>query len=151
MPTGLSVTTAAGENDSANCPVERPCFSLNQGAKNTLVISADAGYTFSLSGFAYDMTGGNANSAKLYFTAYTGATPVFSQFWTGDSSSPIAFSPVLSGLTSIKFFHEGQGVTTRLGGITVDVTAPPVPLPAAGFLLLGGFGALAAVKRRKKA
>ena len=31
------------------------------------------------------------------------------------------------------------------------IAASPVPLPAAGFLLLGGLGGLAAMKRRKKA
>lgn len=43
------------------------------------------------------------------------------------------------------------GIENKLGGFIDSVTLSQVPVPAAGFLLLGGLGGLAAFKRRKKA
>jgi hypothetical protein len=42
------------------------------------------------------------------------------------------------------------GATRDLVNVNGDINAQVVPVPAAGFLLVGGLGALAAVKRRKK-
>lgn len=42
------------------------------------------------------------------------------------------------------------GIQNKLGGFIDSVTLSQVPVPAAGFLLLGGIGGLAAFKRRKK-
>lgn len=43
------------------------------------------------------------------------------------------------------------GVSTCTNFYIDSVTASPIPLPAAGFLLLGGLGGLVAMKRRRKA
>jgi hypothetical protein len=41
-------------------------------------------------------------------------------------------------------------VAQNLSNFDLRIEAAPVPVPAAGFLLLGGLGGLAAMKRRKK-
>ncbi|MDD9977213.1 MAG: VPLPA-CTERM sorting domain-containing protein [Boseongicola sp.] len=56
-----------------------------------------------------------------------------------------ALSATFFGITSISFGHAGTDY--YIAGATVN----PIPVPAAGFLLLGGLGGLAAMKRRKKA
>lgn len=57
------------------------------------------------------------------------------------------------------FFIDGDGsydytVTSRTGGgmshVMLYGVATPIPVPAAGFLLLGGLGGLAALRRRRK-
>jgi hypothetical protein len=49
-------------------------------------------------------------------------------------------------------FPKGAGSDDRTGGFDVDaIGVSPVPLPAAGFLLLGGLGGLVALRRRRKA
>lgn len=44
-----------------------------------------------------------------------------------------------------------EGKADKLGGFIDDVSVAPIPVPAAGFLLFGALGALAAVRRRKTA
>ena len=55
-----------------------------------------------------------------------------------------SWAPTTSGFTLLKYTDENHKTQNLL-------TVAPVPLPATGLLLLGGFGALAAVKRRKRA
>ncbi len=44
-----------------------------------------------------------------------------------------------------------NGMAAKIRSITIEYGVSEVPLPAAGFLLLGGLGGLAALKRRRKA
>lgn len=59
--------------------------------------------------------------------------------WTGDT---LTFG-VMNGQ------NDGQGVGDYALA-AIDLEVMPIPLPAAGFLLLGGLGGLVAMKRRKK-
>ena len=43
------------------------------------------------------------------------------------------------------------GTNDSLGGLIDNVSVSPVPVPAAGLMLLGGLGGLAALRRRKRA
>lgn len=45
----------------------------------------------------------------------------------------------------------GQNDDWKLAGVSVDYTPSAVPLPAAGWMLVAGFAALAAMRRRKAA
>ena len=65
---------------------------------------------------------------------------VYNNTWTGDVAIGDEFS--------IQFTNNYSAAKIR--SITVEYVSE-VPLPAAGFLLLGGLGGLAALKRRKKA
>lgn len=59
-------------------------------------------------------------------------------------------------ITQLMFAVDSTGLSTRVDGsigsitLTTDDLAP-IPLPAAGFLLLGGLGGFAALRARKKA
>jgi hypothetical protein len=64
------------------------------------------------------------------------------------------FTPEVSGLTLLSF-NSFPNANVRIDEITLRGPQTPtpsaVPLPAAGWLLIGGLGALAAVRRRTKA
>ena len=60
----------------------------------------------------------------------------------------------LTDLTMALFGNDPNNASTRLptGGFDVDsISVSAVPLPAAGFLLVGALGGLAALRRRRKA
>ena len=72
----------------------------------------------------------------------------------GSATAGIAFSNVFSGGKSVYAFFDDSGATQDRDWddmvVRIDVLSQ-VPVPAAGFLLLGGLGGLAALKRRKAA
>ncbi|MEC7794738.1 MAG: VPLPA-CTERM sorting domain-containing protein [Pseudomonadota bacterium] len=143
----VSGLTIVGQETSGNCPVDlngdTKCFLSNGGSNVILTITADAGYTFDVAQVSYLLTGGG-QLRKFNVSGSNFAT------FEIDNVPPTGVETVnLTGLTFLQFANVGNA-SARIDLSTLVVTPPAVPLPAAGFLLLGGFGALAAVKRRKK-
>jgi hypothetical protein len=69
-------------------------------------------------------------------------------FLNGSATSfTLTHSLVPNGSTSHLSTFKGTGYTPPPD----DEDPPPIPLPAAGFLLIGGLGALAALRRRRRA
>jgi hypothetical protein len=48
-------------------------------------------------------------------------------------------------------FFDATSVSDSYGGFIDDIKVSAVPVPAAGFLLFGALGGLAALRRRKQA
>lgn len=49
-----------------------------------------------------------------------------------------------------QIFDTGMAIAgATIGGVPIDPSVPPVPLPAAGWMLVAGIGGLAALRRRK--
>ena len=87
--------------------------------------------------------GGSSGSCYSTGCGYTGwvkATYEFAQ--AGNFQLQFGVSNFLD-----QIYHSGMAISgTTIDGVPID----PIPLPAAGWLLLGGMGALIAVRRRKK-
>jgi hypothetical protein len=67
-------------------------------------------------------------------------------FWTEISA---LFKVTTAGSYALNF--AATGTSNSYGGFVDNVSVAPVPVPAAGFLLFGALGGLAALRRRRKA
>lgn len=107
---------------------ERISFDLGAGVQGTItqIVFADYGHPD-----RFDIRSGVGNAYNEHF--YGGDT------WNGSIEIGSWFSVVA----------RRDGMRAKIMSITVDYAPSEVPLPAAGFLLLGGLGGLALMKRRK--
>ena len=81
------------------------------------------------------MTGSNGQSLAFDLSSYS-----------KNSYHSLLFSDEFANVSSVTF-STGGGGNVRID----DLSAAPVPLPAAGWLLLGGLGAIGALRRRRRA
>ena len=102
----------------------------------TIADNADQQQSFEIDGFLY----------ILNITGFTVAGQLFSEFWTMEDA---ANSAILKG----RFTLVGPaGPIDPVNPVDpVDPPPSPVPLPAAGWLLLAALGALGAARARRKA
>lgn len=131
-----------------------PCLALNDREAVT-VARADGGLfdarsiTFSLIGKGEKKAGGNA----LVLTTDAGVSlSLSSGDFRRNAFHTVTLDPALfSGLRSLVFASSGGG-NVRIDGFDAGAAAPlgAVPLPAGGWLLLAGLGALGAVRRRRR-
>jgi hypothetical protein len=64
----------------------------------------------------------------------------------------VSYTFTVTGLDNLyALTFRAEGTSDSLGGYIDDVSVAAVPVPAAGFLLLGALGGLAALRRRKTA
>jgi hypothetical protein len=82
---------------------------------------------------------------KAVFTA--DATEAYRPGRTGLAS--VAFAPIYASLVRFESFIR-RGSLDLADGVLGSVSIAPVPVPAAGGLLLAGLGGIAALRRRKK-
>lgn len=83
-------------------------------------------------------------------TSQADAIEINGDFYDTDASGQV----ILTGLgaaTSFIFTSNGTGPGDEIYLSVLDASLSKVPLPAAGFLLLGALGGLGAMARRRKA
>ena len=121
-----------------------PFFSLTSNAGNTAgTWLLKAGLFFDpMKFYALVLKGGSNGSV-----AYLLNTSVRGGDWYNFDIPPNGGGNV-PGLSNIRLYSTGDLVPRPT---PPDVPVPPIPLPAAGFLLLGALGGLAALRRRRRA
>lgn len=102
----------------------------------------------------FDQVGGAGSLVDLVFStlANAGGTPcTINNGATAGKPCQVGFSDIFAGgHSTYAMFGDGAG-DSDLDDIVFRVDVSEVPVPAAGFLLMGGLGAMAALRRRKKA
>lgn len=96
--------------------------------------SADNGINYSIAGLTGNISGPSTNPL-------TGVG-----YWTEISAM---FRVLTAGSYALNF--TATGTNNSLGGFVDNVSVAAVPVPAAGFLLFGALGGLAAMRRRRAA
>lgn len=147
----LRVFTAApaGLNITGPAPIRVTFLGKEAGATNTAFSLGGGSVTNIMAvGSSFTSMIGGPGLANFNFSSSLG-TSAGSAGFTG--SAAIAFGAVFNGGRSVFAFFDDSGAANDRDWDDMVVRIDVVPVPAAGLLLLGGLGAFAAVKRRRKA
>lgn len=128
-----------------------PCAALNRG--DTTTISRTSGLGFFLTSFWYQLLGASAELEVSYFDSAGDllGSDFFSGPVDGENDGGHVVMPSYTGeIFSVLFDNPGENPgNVRIDDLAFEVADAAVPLPAAGILLLSGFGGLAFLRRRK--
>lgn len=93
----------------------------------------------------------NNNDSNDHFDLFTGSTLEFASagFTAGPPGRTNVFNPALGPLSVFGVGNQTPSDQYRIASIVIETAA--VPVPAAGLLLAGGLGGLAALRRKRKA
>jgi hypothetical protein len=150
-----SSNCSAGPLCAANAPPPSDIISLSSGGTRTITFSQAVSDIY----IAFVSWNGNVGtfSAPIQLLSIgpgywgTGTVTVAGNVMTSTSGEPHGTLLMPGARSSFSFDSRSEG----WHGFTVGIAGTPptgvVPLPAAGWLLLGGLGSLAALRRRRRA
>lgn len=131
-------------------------FNPNNEASEVKVLNALAGTSFAATdaSIKWDADEGEIDPTDFsftskYFAIKTGAGTAFFENVGGGALS-LSWGTVAGGGGGLSHLTQIWVFEAPPIDIDPDPSAAPIPLPAAGWLLIGGLGALAAVRRRRK-
>jgi hypothetical protein len=143
------------DNSGGNCPYADPaCLKLNNatgGGYPSAVMTLQSGGMFDLLSFQFQFSGtGNPNTLTVSAAGYAPLTFTVGAGYAKDTD--YTYYPVggiFSNVSSVTF-SSSTGGTVRIDTINASPVST-IPLPAAGFLLVGALGGLGLMGRRRKA
>lgn len=132
---------------NGNCPsnAERPCMALNNNEVS--VLTRVGGGTFTISSFWFQLLGNGTDNTLMVMSDLGGNVNLPQSVWGNNDGGQVfdlAGQANFSGVSSLTF-STNNGGNVRLDNF--DIAA--VPLPAAGWLLVGALGALGVARRRR--
>ena len=145
---GLQFDDVRIVNGNCDALSGKSCGALNDN--ETSVLTAVGGGTFSLTSFWFQLLGRGTDNTlfvitDLLATAYEFPRSIFGNN-DGGQYVDLTLLTGFAGATSVTFYTEDGG-NVRIDDLAI---AAVVPVPAAGFLLVGALGGLAALRRRRK-
>lgn len=111
----------------------------------TFVVAANTQLTQII--WIYDLGVGHGNSGNFFLDGESGRIHGFHSLHYASGSNVLA-DPLGAGTYSYDI--RGAGATTGMESYSLDFRVAAVPLPAAGWLVLGGLAALGLTGRRKR-
>ncbi|HET9069974.1 MAG TPA: VPLPA-CTERM sorting domain-containing protein [Amaricoccus sp.] len=135
---------------NGNC-LGNGCLALNDNETTGLSYLGTPGL-FTLSGLSFNLLGnGNGTGNALTVTGSNGTSLSYAvDDFAKNSYHTLFFGDAFADVSSILFSTSGRG-NVRIDDLTATPSPAPVPLPAAAWLLIGGLGTLAAIRRRRPA
>ena len=139
---GFTFTTTRNGGVSLSSDCGSKCLQLNNDEIVTVTYKNGA---FDLLGFSFRGPGGGGD---MFISSNVGGSQqTITESLNGNDLQPISLN-VFGGILSFNWQNARNG-SGRVDDIRFTVPAP-VPLPAAGLMLLAGIGGLAAMARRRR-
>ena len=138
-----NISVVNGNCASGSCLNLRPA-----GGGETVTLTRSGGGTFSVTQFWFQLLG-TALDNTLRITSSSGATTDYpaSTWGFNDGGQTVMLGSGFEDIVSMTFTNLNRG-SIRIDDIEVEYEMTPVPLPAAGWLLLVALGGLAAIRRQ---
>lgn len=124
------------------------------GAGMSVTLLADVGYEVSLFSLGIAPFANRVSNTQVRIHDLALSTDIFDQTFTPISTNgSTTISPNATSTAGFQIFFGPDAFNSGIGSLSYDaqlVSGPaPVPLPAAGWLLIAGLGGLAAAKRKR--
>ena len=134
--------------NNGNC-VDKGCLALNAEESADMTYLGTSGL-FTLSGLSFNLVG-NSKKNALTINGSNGTSLTFTvDDFAKNTFHTLLFGDAFADVSSVTF-ATGTHANVRIDDVVTNAAPAPIPLPAAAWLLLGGIGTLAAVRRRRSA
>lgn len=132
---------------SGNCGINKPCLAL--GPNDSTVMTLFGGGAFNLSSLWFKNLG---QPSSLLITSYDVLGGILNSIAypsVHNAGDTLTFAGLFDGIFKVRFTDSGEG-NIRIDDINASpVPMPPVPLPAAGGLMLAAMAGLGMLGRRR--
>lgn len=155
---GLSVGKSASVTSSgytftsptivvSNCGESKPCLGMT--GVGSVAMTLTSGGTFTLESLWFKLRGANKQNALTVSSLSNGAKiDLTAAIYGRNNGQRVELGPLFTDVKDILFTTQGKA-DVRIDDIVANTSQ--VPVPAAMWMMVAGFGGLAAAARRRKA